>query len=111
MERRRAEDAERMSEPSALRQIAVAVVLLIADLAVIAWFLWSCSWTGWRDNWNPQDVPEAPRIAWRAVWILAGAAAVTGVGLVALRWRISGVVQLSVLGVGVVIFACLAVRK
>ncbi|MFC9534386.1 hypothetical protein ACFT38_28150 [Streptomyces sp. NPDC056975] len=100
-----------MSEPSDLRQIAVAVVLLIVDLAVIAWFLWSYSWTGWRDGWNPQDVPEAPRIAWRAAWILAGAVAVTGVGLVALRWRISGTVQLSVLGIGAALFVYLAVRK
>ncbi|WP_406100862.1 hypothetical protein OG698_01105 [Streptomyces sp. NBC_01003] len=100
-----------MSEPSALRQIAVAVVLLIVDMAVIAWFLWSYAWIGWRDGWNPQDVPEAPRVAWRAVWILVGAAVVTGVGLVALRWRISGAVQLSVLGIGALLFVYLAVRK
>lgn len=47
MERGRAEDAECMSEPSTLRQIAFAVVLLIVDLAVIAWFLWSYAWIGW----------------------------------------------------------------
>ncbi|MFD3474002.1 hypothetical protein [Streptomyces sp. NPDC058695] len=100
-----------MSEPSALRQIAVAVVLLIVDLAVIAWFLWSYSWIGWRDGWNPQEVPAAPRIAWRAAWILAGGALVTGCGLLALRWHISGVLQLSVLGVGAVLFLYLAVRE
>ncbi|MFD3475881.1 hypothetical protein [Streptomyces sp. NPDC058695] len=100
-----------MSEPSTLRQIAVAVVLLIVDLAVIAWFLWSYSWIGWKDGWNPQNAPEAPRVAWRAVWILGVAAVVTGGGLFALGWRISGVVQLSVLGIGVLIFAYCAVRN
>ncbi|MFI8793396.1 hypothetical protein [Streptomyces sp. NPDC055105] len=100
-----------MSEPSALRQIAVVVVLLIIDLAAIAWFLWSYAWIGWRDGWNPQDVPESSRGAWRAVWILAASAVVTGGGLLALRWRIPGAVQLSVLSAAVVVFGYLAARK
>lgn len=100
-----------MSEPSTLRQAAVAVLLLIGDLAVIAWLIWTYAWTGWRDGWNPQDVSTAPGVAWRAVWILAAGAVVTGVGLLALRWRIPGATQFFVLGVGAVLFAYWAVRK
>ncbi|MFB8414135.1 hypothetical protein ACFC63_01285 [Streptomyces albidoflavus] len=99
-----------MGEPSTLRQVAVAVLLFVVDLALIASLVWIYGWTGWADNWDPGNAPEAPGIAWRAVWILAGGAVVTGVGLFVLRWRIAGAVQVSVLGAGSILFAYLAVR-
>ncbi|MGA5008864.1 hypothetical protein ACPCDX_28245 [Streptomyces koyangensis] len=99
-----------MGEPSALRQVAVAVLFFVVDLALIASLVRIYGWTGWADTWDPVNAPEAPGIAWRAVWILAGGAVVTGVGLLVLRWRIPAAVQVSILGAGSVLFACLAVR-
>ncbi|MET7506927.1 hypothetical protein [Streptomyces albidoflavus] len=99
-----------MGEPSPLRQVAVAVLLFVVDLVVIASLVYIYGWAGWADNWDPANPPEAPGIAWWAVWILAGGAVATGVGLFVLRWRIPGAVQLSVLGLGAILFAHLAVR-
>ncbi|MEY6567054.1 hypothetical protein AB8B12_19385 [Streptomyces sp. PGLac3x] len=99
-----------MGEPSPLRQVAVAVLLFVVDLVVIASLVYIYGWAGWADSWDPVNPPEAPGIAWWEVWILAGGAVVTGVGLFVLRWRIPGAVQVSVLGIGAILFAHLAVR-
>ncbi|MFD8592941.1 hypothetical protein ACFV1B_25905 [Streptomyces sp. NPDC059637] len=99
--------AERTGGPSAGRQAGVAAVLLLIDLMVIAWLLYGYGITGWADNYDDANAPEA---ALRATWILAGGAAVTGGGLLASRWRVPGAVQLLVLGGGAAMFALLAAR-
>jgi hypothetical protein len=99
-----------MSEPSMAQQIGVGLGLLVVDLTITAWLLWGYGWTGWADSFSQGIAPNAPTIAWRATWLLAGGAVVSGGGLL-LRWRIPGIVQLVVLGVGAGLFACLAARE
>ncbi|MFJ9177085.1 hypothetical protein [Streptomyces sp. NPDC102360] len=110
MELEPAEQAERVRVPSAHQQAAVTVVLVIADVSVVAWLFWGYAWTGWADTWDQNNAPVAPRVAWRAVWILAGVALVTGIGLLALGWRTAGVIQLSVLDFCGTLFAYWAIR-
>ncbi|MFE8014266.1 hypothetical protein ACFU3O_16185 [Streptomyces antibioticus] len=98
-------------EPSTGEQLGVGVALLVIDLMVIAYlFFIRYGMTGWADAYNGGNPPDAPREALRGMWLLAGGAVVTGCGLLALGWRIPGVVQLIVLGVGAGLLACFAVR-
>ncbi|MET9903453.1 hypothetical protein [Streptomyces sp. NPDC006446] len=99
---------ERGNEPSTGAQVMISVLLLGVDLMVIAWLLYGYGITGWADGYDEGNAPEAPEVAWRGMWILAGGAVVTGGGLVALRLRVMGVVQLIVLGAGALLFHSLA---
>lgn len=102
---------ERVSKPSTGLQAGVSIALLVIDLLVLAWLLYGYGIYGWADGHDEGNPPEAPEFAARAMWFLAGGAAVTGGGLLALRWHISGTVQLLVLGGGAVLFASLAARS
>ncbi|MGW3361216.1 DUF6234 family protein [Streptomyces bungoensis] len=101
----------RVSEPLIGQQVGVSVALLVIDLMMIAWLLYGYGMTGWADSYDSSNPPSAPKAALRGMWILLGGAGVTGGGLFVLRWRISGIVQLVVLGIGAGLFACLAARK
>ncbi|MFC4498907.1 MULTISPECIES: DUF6234 family protein [Streptomyces] len=97
-------------EPSTGEQVGVSVALLVIDLAVIAWLWFRYGMTGWADSYDQGNPPSAPKEALRGMWLLAGGAVVTGGGLLVLGWRIPGVVQLVVLGVGAGLLACFAAR-
>jgi hypothetical protein len=99
---------ERGSEPYIGAQVMVGVLLLAVDLAYIAglWFFYG--FAGGTDDGS--IAPATQMFAWRTMWYLAGGAVVTGGGLLALRWRIPGVVQLIVLGIGAIEFHSLAAR-
>lgn len=99
------------SEPSTGQQVGISLALLVVDLMVIAWLVYGYGMTGWADSYDSGDPPNAPKEALRGMWILVGGGVVTGGGLLALRWRIPGVVQLVVLGVGAGLFAYLAARE
>lgn len=88
------------SSPSTGRQVALSVVLLVIDLAAIAWLVVRYTMMTWADGLEPVHPPRAPKEALRGTCLLAGGAIVTGCGLLALRWRIPGVMQLVVLGIG-----------
>ncbi|MEU4098748.1 hypothetical protein [Streptomyces sp. NPDC026673] len=99
---------KRTERPSAGRQIGLGLALLLMDLLVIAWLLYGYAMTGWADAYDDADAQDAPRAARQAMWFLTCGAVVTGGGLLALRWRICGVLQLLVLGGGAVAFALAA---
>jgi hypothetical protein len=65
---------------------------------------------GWADSYESDGVAAtgASRAAAQAWWLLGGGAVVTGGGLIALGWRITGMVQLVVLGGGAVLVSALA---
>ncbi|MER5951356.1 DUF6234 family protein [Streptomyces sp. NPDC001904] len=97
--------------PSTGAQVGVGVALLIVDLMVIAYLvLLRYGMTGWADSFDSVNPPDAPREALRGMLLLLGGAVVTGGGLLALGWRIPGVVQLIVLGAAAGLLACLAAR-
>jgi hypothetical protein len=99
------------SEPSTGQQIGVSVALLVIDLMVIAWLVYRYGITGWADAYDQGNPPSAPKEARRGMWLLAGGAVVTGCGLLALRWRIPGIVQLVALGVGAGLLAYFAAHE
>ncbi|MFD1832529.1 MULTISPECIES: hypothetical protein [Streptomyces] len=103
--------AKHSAEPSTGRQLGVGAGLLLIDLAAIAWLLYGYGITGWADSYDQVNAPEAPRVARQAMWLLALGAAASGGGLLALRWRIAGTVQLVVLGCAAAAFACLATPR
>ncbi|GGY20286.1 DUF6234 family protein [Streptomyces djakartensis] len=96
--------------PSTGREIGVSVVLLVLDLMVIAWMVYGYGMAGWADSYESDsaNATRASEVASQASWILGGGAVLTGGGLLALGWRIPGVVQLVVLGVGAVQFSSVA---
>ncbi|MCV2459631.1 hypothetical protein OEB94_10180 [Streptomyces sp. ICN988] len=96
-------------EPSTGAQVGVSAALLVIDVMVIAWlFFIQYGMAGWADQYNGGAPPGAPKEALRGMWLLAGGAVITGGGLLALGWRLPGVVQLIVLGVGAVLLAYFA---
>ncbi|GGX13919.1 hypothetical protein GCM10010383_49970 [Streptomyces lomondensis] len=100
------------NEPSTGRQIGVTVALLVIDFMVIAWMVYDFGMAGWADGYASDSVSassesSASRVASQASWLLGGGAVLTGGGLLALGWRIPGVVQLVVLGVGAASFSTL----
>ncbi|MGD9485613.1 hypothetical protein WDH52_20575 [Streptomyces sp. TRM70308] len=101
-------ETKRANKPSTGQKVAVGFGLILLDLLVIAVFLWGYLITGWADNWNEDNAPEAPQAARQAMWFLAGGAVVTGGGLLALGRRAYGIVQLLALGGGAAAFALLA---
>ncbi|MFI8303645.1 hypothetical protein ACIF80_09360 [Streptomyces sp. NPDC085927] len=98
-----------MSRPSVVQQAGVGAVLLLVDLMVIAWLLYGYGMTGWADSYDASPSPDAAsRAARQAMWFLAGGAVVTGGGLLALGWRISGMMQFLLLGGAAGVFALFA---
>ncbi|MGW1539386.1 hypothetical protein ACWCPM_03690 [Streptomyces sp. NPDC002309] len=95
-------------EPSTSQQIGVSVALLVIDLMVIAWVMYGYGLAGWADSYQSDSPSSASRVASQASWLLGGGAVLTGGGLLALGWRIPGVVQLVVLGGGAALFSSLA---
>jgi hypothetical protein len=99
-----------VNKPSTGRQVGVSLALLLTDLLAIAWLLYGYGMTGWADSYDETNAPEAPQVAKQAMWFLVGGAVVTGGSLLALGWRISGTVQLLILGGGAAVFALFAAR-
>ncbi|MYT70030.1 MULTISPECIES: DUF6234 family protein [unclassified Streptomyces] len=98
-------------EPSTGEQVGVSAALLVIDLMAIAYLLLlRYGMTGWADAHDRAHPPNAPSEALRGMWLLLGGAVATGGGLLALGWRIPGVLQLIVLGVGAGLLACFAAR-
>ncbi len=98
-------------EPSTGEQVGVSVALLVIDLLVVAWLWYRVGISGWADANDQGNPPGAPKEARQGMWLLVGGAVVTGCGLLALRWRIPGIVQLVVLGAGAGFLAYLATRE
>ncbi|UCA54212.1 hypothetical protein LEL86_35280 [Streptomyces sp. WA6-1-16] len=89
----------------------MSVALLVIDLMVIAWLvIIQYGVSSWADNYNGGNPRGAPEEALRGMWLLAAGALVTGGGLLALGWRVPGLVQLVVLGVGAGLLAYFAAR-
>ncbi|MFD5632950.1 hypothetical protein ACFWJM_02190 [Streptomyces sp. NPDC127077] len=99
----------RGAEPYIGAQVMIGVLLLAVDLAYIAGLWFAYGFAGWTDDGG--IAPEAQMFAWRTTWYLAGGAVVTGGGLLVLRWRIPGAVQLIVLGIGALEFHSLAAHR
>lgn len=101
---------KRAHKPSTGQQVGVSLALLLVDLMVIVWLLYGYGITGWADSYDEPNPPDAPQVARQAMWFLAGGAAVTGGALLALGWRISGTVQLLLLGGSAGVFALFAAQ-
>ncbi|MFJ1974271.1 hypothetical protein ACIO93_37240 [Streptomyces sp. NPDC087903] len=102
--------SKRANRPSTGQQIGVGLALLLIDLLVLAWLLYGYGMTGWADTYDEPNPPDAPQVARQAMCFLAAGAVVTGGGLLALGRRISGTVQLLLLGGGAGAFALFAAR-
>ncbi|MFF7736303.1 MULTISPECIES: hypothetical protein [unclassified Streptomyces] len=91
--------------PTTGSQIGVSLALLVIDLMVIAWSVYSVGIAGWADGYESDGVvpTSASRAASQALWLLCGGAVLTGGGLLVLGWRIPGTVQLIVLFGGAVL--------
>ncbi|MGW7252889.1 DUF6234 family protein [Streptomyces sp. NPDC054834] len=99
-----------LRKPPTGQQVGLGMALLLLDLLIIAWLLYGYGMTGWADSYDGVNAPEAPKVARQAMWLLLGGAVVTGGGLLALRWRVSGLIQLTTLTGAAGLFACLATR-
>ncbi|RSN35441.1 hypothetical protein DMH12_38260 [Streptomyces sp. WAC 04229] len=98
------------AKPSTGQQIGVSVALLVIDFVVIAWTVYGYGMAGWADSYDSDSASpsSASGVASQASWLLGGGAVVTGGALLALGWRIPGVVQLVVLGCGAALFSSAA---
>ncbi|MFF8872411.1 hypothetical protein [Streptomyces massasporeus] len=98
------------NRPSTGRQIGVSVALLVIDFMLIAWSVYGVGLAGWADSYESDGVAptSASRAASQALWLLCGGAVLTGGGLLALGWRIPGIVQLVVLCGGAVLVSSMA---
>ncbi|MEU3849111.1 hypothetical protein [Streptomyces sp. NPDC029554] len=100
----------RANEPSTGRQIGVSLALLVIDFMLIAWSVYGVGIAGWADSYESDGVvpSSAAQAASQAMWLLGGGAVLTGGGLLALGWRVPGIVQLVVLGSGAVLVSSMA---
>ncbi|MFD8257071.1 hypothetical protein [Streptomyces werraensis] len=98
-------------EPSTGPQTGVGVALLLVDLMLVAGSVYCVGTAGRADSYESAGVAAsgAPEVAAQAMWLLGGSAVLTGGGLLALGWRIPGIVQLVVLGVGAALVSALGV--
>ncbi|WP_159106669.1 hypothetical protein [Streptomyces rishiriensis] len=99
---------QRRSTPYVGAQVMIGILLLAIDLVYIVGLWYWCGLGGSTDDGS--IAPETQMLAQRIMWYLACGAVVTGGGLLALRWRIPGAVQLIVLGIGALEFHALATR-
>jgi hypothetical protein len=99
---------QRRSTPYVGAQVMIGLLMLAIDLVYIVGLWYWCGLAGSTDDGSM--APEAQMLAQRIMWYLACGAVVTGGGLLALRWRIPGTVQLIVLGIGALEFHALATR-
>ncbi|MEU3931225.1 hypothetical protein AB0E85_04095 [Streptomyces sp. NPDC029044] len=85
-------------------------MLLVIDFLVIALMVYGYGMAGWADGYESDGVmpTAASQAASEAAWLLGGGAVLTGGGLLAVGWRIPGVVQLVVLGVAAASFSSMA---
>ncbi|MET7943360.1 hypothetical protein [Streptomyces sp. NPDC005302] len=86
----------------------IGILLLAIDLVYMVGLWYWCGLAGSIDDGIV--APEVQMLAQRMMWYLTCGAVVTGGGLLALRWRIPGTVQLVVLGIGALEFHALATR-
>lgn len=93
------------STPSTGEQVALSLLLLLVDLVVIVSLLYVYGIAGWADTWDEPNPPDAHRTARLTAWFLAGAAVITGGGLLIRKWRAPGLTQLLVLGAAAALFA------
>ncbi len=98
-------DVRHGNAPTTGQQIGAGTALLIIDLMVIAWLVFAYGMAGWADGYDSGNTPSAPGQASQGMWILISGAVVTGGALLALRWRITALVQLIVLGTGAALLA------
>lgn len=98
------------NEPSTGMQIGVSAALLVIDFMLITWSVFGVGTAGWADGYESDGVApsSASRAASQAWWLLGGGAVLTSGGLLALGWRIPGIVQAVVLGGGAVLVSSLA---
>lgn len=91
-----------VDKPSTGPQIGVGVALLLVDLVLIAVSVYCVGVAGWADGYESggSAASGASQTAAQAMWLLGAGAVLTGGGLLALGWRIPGIVQLVVLGAG-----------
>ncbi|MFH8767398.1 hypothetical protein [Streptomyces althioticus] len=91
-----------VDKPSTGPQIGVGVALLLVDLVLIAGSVYCVGVAGWADGYGSggSAASGASQTAAQAMWLLGGGAVLTGGGLLALGWRIPGIIQLVVLGAG-----------
>ncbi|MQL62697.1 hypothetical protein F6Q10_08700 [Streptomyces vinaceus] len=96
-------------EPSTGPQIGVSAALLLVDLMLVAGSVYCVGTAGWAGSYESggSAASSASRTAAQAMWLLGGGAVLTGGGLLALGWRIPGIVQLVVLGVGAVLVSAM----
>ncbi len=96
--------------PSTGEQIWAGVALLVIDFMVIACAVYVYGIAGWADSYDSDttNASRASESASQASWLLVGGAVVTGGGLLALGWRIPGIVQLVVLGGTAALFSSAA---
>ncbi|MEW2266494.1 hypothetical protein ACGF5T_13490 [Streptomyces sp. NPDC047853] len=96
-----------VDQPSTGRQVGAGVALVVIDLVVIGWTVYSYGMAGWADGYESDGAgpSSASRVASEAALLLGGGAVVTGGGLLALGWRVPGVVQLVVLGGAALLFS------
>ncbi|WP_206317891.1 hypothetical protein [Streptomyces composti] len=88
----------RGDEPSTGVQVWASVMLVVADLMLIAWAVFGVGIAGWADSYEGDGASSgAAEAASDASWFLLGSGVLTGGGLLALGWRIPGIVQLVVL--------------
>ncbi|KDN78220.1 hypothetical protein ABZ568_12755 [Streptomyces olindensis] len=97
-------------EPSTGQQIGVSLALVVIDFMLIAWMAFGVGIEAWADSYESDSASAtgAASAASQAAWVLVGGAVLTGGGLLALGWRIPGVVQLVVLFGGAVLVSSLA---
>lgn len=100
----------RREGPSKRGDVGITVMMLLLDCLIVGWFLYAVGITGWADSYSPDGEPEAPGAAREAMWFLLAATVITGGGLLALRARIAGTVQLIVLGGCAALFAVASAR-
>jgi hypothetical protein len=100
----------RMNRSTRSQDRTLALGLLVLDALVIGWFTYRVGINGWADSFAPDRIPQAPGLARRYMWFLAGGAVVTGGGLLAAKRRAAGTAQALILGGASAAFAVVAAQ-
>ena len=72
--------------------------MLVCDVMLVGWLWYGLAMTTWADSFSDRESSEAREAARQAAWVCGGAALLLGSGFLALRFRVTGVVQVLVLG-------------